>query len=184
MIQRYTIEAFRGVLAGGDCQVIDVREAAEFEAARLGGARLAPLSVIEEHASSIDRSRPVYLLCSSGNRAGKAADRLQALGFNDLRVIEGGLQAWMATGHPVERGQGGVWPLERQVRFMAGGLVLISALLAWLVHPAFVWLSGFIGAGLVFSAVTDTCGMAMMLAKMPWNQRSNSTNPGCAPRGV
>ena len=80
------------------------------------------------------------------------------------------MQAWAATGLPIERGTGRVWALERQVRFVAGLLVLLGVLLS-LVSPWFVLLSGFIGAGLTFSAVTDTCGMGMMLARMPWNRK-------------
>lgn len=174
-IQRCTIDEFRNALAAG-CQAIDVREFSEFESERVAGARLAPLSAFDQHAHLIERDRAVFLLCRSGSRAGKAAERLSQLGYNDLRVVEGGMLAWMAAGHPVERGNRNVWSLERQVRFAAGSLTLIGALLAWLVHPAFIALSGFIGAGLVFAAVTDTCGMAMILARMPWNQRGKETS--------
>ncbi len=185
LIRRCAIDEFRSVLTGNsDCQVVDVREYSEFEAERVSGARLVPLSSFDKQANAIDRDHPVYLLCRSGNRAGKAAEKLSQLGYTDVRVVEGGMQAWIAAGYPVERGASRVWPLERQVRFVAGSLVLIGALLAWFVHPAFVWLSGFIGAGLVFAAVTDTCGMAMTLARMPWNQKAKSDSQACAPSGV
>lgn len=173
--QQCTIEEFNAALAG-ECQVVDVREAAEYESERIAGAKLIPLSLFDQRAEAIERGRPVYLLCRSGNRAGKAAERLHRLGYEDVRVVEGGLLAWIAAGHPVERGSRSVWSLERQVRFAAGVLVLIGVFLAWLVHPGFIALSGIIGAGLVFAAVTDTCGMAMALARMPWNQRGQG-NP-------
>jgi hypothetical protein len=89
-----------------------------------------------------------------------------------VRIVEGGIQAWVAAGYPVERGTSRVWSLERQVRFAAGTGVLVGVGLAWVVHPWFIALAAFVGAGLVFSAVTDTCGMALMLARMPWNQQS------------
>ncbi len=181
VIQRCAIGEFAVALSNGDnCQVVDVREYSEYETERVAGARLVPLSTFDRQVGEIDRHRPVYLLCRSGKRAGMAAEKLHQLGYDDVRVVEGGMQAWTAAGHPVERGGSNVWSLERQVRFVAGSLVVIGALLAWLVHPAFIWLSAFIGAGLVFAAVTDTCGMAMMLARMPWNQRPKSQSQTCA----
>jgi hypothetical protein len=86
-----------------------------------------------------------------------------------VQNVEGGTEACVALGLPVVRGRQAI-SLERQVRITAGSLVLIGAILAWLVHPAFIALSGLIGAGLVFSGVTDTCGMGLLLARMPWNQ--------------
>ena len=95
-------------------------------------------------------------------------------------MIDGGLQGWVAAGLPIERGTGRVWSLERQVRFVAGLFVLTGILLS-LISPWFVTLSAFVGAGLTFSAITDTCGMAMMLARMPWNQRPKSqSDMACA----
>jgi rhodanese-related sulfurtransferase len=162
-------EAWAALINGRGCQLVDVREFSEYEAERVAEAVLAPLSALEQNAGVIDRSRPVYLLCRSGKRAGQAAERLARLGYSDLRVIDGGLQAWAAAGLPVERGAGRVWALERQVRFLAGLLVLAGVLLS-LISPWFILIAGFIGAGLTFSAVTDTCGMGMMLARMPWNR--------------
>ena len=98
-----------------------------------------------------------------------ACEKFVAAGYENVVNVEGGTQAWEAAGFPVKRGKKTV-SLERQVRILAGALVLLGALLAWFVHPAFVLLSGFIGTGLVFAGVTDTCGMAMALAKMPWNR--------------
>lgn len=173
-ISRCTPEEARAAAGGArECQLVDVREFSEYEAERVAGATLAPLSRLEENAAQIARDRPVYLMCRSGKRAGQAAERLARLGYGDLRVIDGGLQAWAAAGLPVERGAGRVWSLERQVRFVAGLLVLAGVLLS-LVSPWFILLSGFVGAGLMFSAVTDTCGMGMMLARMPWNRQPKS----------
>jgi rhodanese-related sulfurtransferase len=171
-LQRVTTETLERQLAQDkDCQVIDVREFAEYDTEHIAGARLVPLSKFEQQAGTIDRERPVYVVCRSGTRAAQAAERLQQLGHPDVRILEGGLQAWLAAGYAVERGVRRVWSLERQVRGVAGGLVLMGALFTWLVHPGFVALPAFIGAGLLFAAITDTCGMAMLLARMPWNQQ-------------
>ena len=89
----------------------------------------------------------------------------------------------MESGLPVVRGKKAI-SLERQVRIAAGLLVLLGAVLGWLVHPAFVGLSAFVGAGLVFAGVTDTCGMGMLLARMPWNQVNEGAAACCAPKEV
>jgi rhodanese-related sulfurtransferase len=89
-------------------------------------------------------------------------------------VVEGGTEAWIAAGLPVDRGTVTAISLERQVRIAAGALVLLGVLLGWLVHPAFFGLSGFVGAGLVFAGITDFCGMGLLLARMPWNNRAHA----------
>ncbi len=114
-------------------------------------------------------SGPVYLLCASGIRATKAAEQLKRAGLDDVVVVEGGTNAWAAAGLPVVRGRKTI-SIERQVRIGAGTLVLIGTGLGWFVHPAFFILSAFVGAGLVFAGVTDICGMAIVLAKAPWNR--------------
>lgn len=92
--------------------------------------------------------------------------------------VEGGTLAWEGAGLPVVRGRR-VISLERQVRIAAGALVVAGVLLGWLVHPAFLGLSAFVGAGLVFAGVTDTCGMGLLLARMPWN-RIEKCGPSCS----
>lgn len=161
------------IQADGECQVIDVREFPEFEAEKIHNSKLMPLSNFEKHADEIDHAKPVYLMCRSGNRARQAADRLLRKGFTDVHVIEGGMQAWKEANLPIIKGESKVWSLERQVRFTAGSIVLIGVLLSVFLWQPLIWISGFIGAGLVFSALTDTCGMGMVLARMPWNQQKN-----------
>jgi rhodanese-related sulfurtransferase len=172
MIKKATVNEINKMLeSGGECQVIDVREFSEFDSERIADAQLMPLSNFEKHAEEIDHSKPVYLMCRSGNRARQAAERLAKKGFTDVHVIEGGMLAWQQANLPTLKGESKIWSLERQVRFVAGLLVLIGGVLALLIHPFFIGLSIFVGAGLVFAAVTDTCGMAMMLARMPWNRQ-------------
>lgn len=155
----------------GEVQTVDVRESAEYASERLAGTISIPLSNMDEAAvTRLNKEKPVYLLCRSGNRACQAAEKLERLGFSDLYVVEGGLSAWMQSGKSVEKGSSRIWSLERQVRFAAGAMVLAGIGLSYILHPAWIGLSLFVAAGLIFSAVTDTCGMAMMLAKCPWNQ--------------
>jgi rhodanese-related sulfurtransferase len=151
-------------------QIIDVREYSEYASEHVAGTKLVPLSALDKNFKEINPQQPAYLLCRSSARATQAANKLAANGFANLTVVEGGIMAWKAAGFPVESGSSKVWSLERQVRFTAGLIVLLGVLLSYFVHPYFIALSGFIGAGLVFSSVTDTCGMGMVLAKMPWNQ--------------
>lgn len=175
MIRESTVHEINELLdTGGECQVIDVREFSEFSNERIADAQLMPLSNFEKHSAEIDHSKPVYLMCRSGNRAKQAAEKLLNKGFTDIHVIEGGMGAWAAANLPVIKGGSKVWSLERQVRFAAGMLVLGGVLLGVFVWPYLILISGFVGAGLMFSAVTDTCGMGMALARMPWNQASSN----------
>lgn len=172
MIKQATVQEVNQMLDGdGECQVIDVREFSEFNSERIAEAQLMPLSNFEKHADEIDHSKPVYLMCRSGNRAKQAADKLVKKGFTDIHVVEGGMVAWAGANLPLVKGESKVWSLERQVRFAAGGFVLTGILLSVFASPYFILLSAFIGAGLMFSALTDTCGMGMILARMPWNKR-------------
>lgn len=174
MIKQTSVQEINELINGGAPQVIDVREYGEFEAEKVHQAKLVPLSNFERRAEEIDRSQPVYLMCRSGNRAKQAAEKLIKRGFSDVHVVEGGMQAWSQAGFPTIKGASKVWSLERQVRFAAGSLVVVGVVLSLLIHPYLIALSAFVGAGLVFAAVTDTCGMAMMLAKMPWNKESGA----------
>lgn len=172
MIKQATVHEINELLdSGGECQVIDVREFSEFNSERIADAQLMPLSNFEKHADEIDHSKPVYLMCRSGNRATQAAEKLAAKGFTDIHVVKGGMTAWAGADLPIVKGESKVWSLERQVRFAAGLFVLTGVVLGFAVSPYLFLLSGFVGAGLIFAAVTDTCGMAMVLARMPWNQK-------------
>ncbi len=177
-IKQATVHEINELLdGGGECQVIDVREFSEFNSERIADAQLMPLSNFEKHADEIDHTKPVYLMCRSGNRAKNAAEKLAAKGFTDIHVVQGGMVAWAGANLPVVKGESKVWSLERQVRFAAGLFVLSGVLLSLFVSPYLLLLSAFVGAGLMFSALTDTCGMGMILAKMPWNKAPASCEP-------
>jgi len=156
--------------------IIDVRTPVEFAEVHVPAARSVPLDSLKPetlHASQhFSIEKPVYILCRSGQRATKAADQLSKAGFPNSIVVEGGTLAWIAAGLPVTRGATKVISLERQVRIAAGSIVLAGVLLSQFVNPAFVWLSGFVGAGLIFAGISDWCGMGLLLAKAPWNQKA------------
>ena len=159
-------------------QLVDVREHPEFAAGRIAGARLLPLGELERRVAELDRSRPVVCVCRSGRRSAQAAEKLVALGFSRVHQLDGGLLAWEQAGLPVEKDAHAPWALERQVRFAAGLLVLAGLGLS-LIWPVAVALSWFVGAGLVFAAVTDWCGMGLLLAKLPWNRSPGNSRGSC-----
>jgi rhodanese-related sulfurtransferase len=152
-------------------RVLDVRTAGEFESAHIRGAYNVPLDTLGEHATEIRAAvaDPVVLVCQSGARARRADEALRAAGMPNLHVLDGGLNGWLSEGRPVER----VRPrmsLERQVRIAAGAMTATGALLALAVDPLFALLPAFVGSGLVFAGVTDTCAMGMLLARLPYNR--------------
>lgn len=152
--------------------LLDVRTPAEFEEAHIAGSVLHPLGDLD--AAEVNRlaqgKKNCVVICRSGNRARQAAEKLTPQDLPQLSILEGGIQAWEKAGLPLNRGAK-TMSLERQVRIAAGALVFIGAILGYFVHPAWIALSGFVGAGLVFAGITDTCGMGMLIARMPWNNR-------------
>jgi rhodanese-related sulfurtransferase len=173
-------EVFRLQQSGQPLELIDVRTPVEYREMHAVGARLTPLDRLDPEALERERTPgcTLYVLCRSGGRARQACEKLLAAGHRDVVCIEGGTLAWEKEGLPVERGRKAM-SLERQVRIAAGSLVLLGAVLGWLVHPLGMGLSAFVGAGLVFAGVTDTCGMGLLLARMPWNQ-VREDKPTCA----
>jgi rhodanese-related sulfurtransferase len=167
---------------GKSIDLIDVRTAPEYGEVHVPVARNIPLDQLDPaaimQARNGSQAEPLYLICKTGTRAVMAGAKFVQAGFNNVILVEGGTQAWADSGLPVIRGKKAM-SLERQVRIVAGSIVLIGAGLGYFVHPAFIGLSAFIGAGLVFAGITDTCGMGMMLSKMPWN-RARTTPAQCS----
>lgn len=151
--------------------VIDVRTPGEFKAAHVKGAQLRPLDQLDAAAfcETYGTEEPVYVLCQSGQRANIAAEKLVGAGHRNIIVVEGGTAAAIEHGLDINYGKGTL-SIERQVRIAAGSLVFVGTLLGLFVHGGFFAIPTFIGAGLVFAGVTDSCGMGMMLAKCPWNR--------------
>jgi len=155
---------------GESVNLIDVRTPAEYAQIHIPGAKLYPLDQIKSGELMVEpNGKTTYVTCRTGRRATEAINYLRGHGVDNLVLLDGGTQAWTHENLPVV-GSGGM-SLERQVRIGAGALVLIGAALGALVHPGFYALSAFVGAGLLFAGLTDWCGMAMLLAKMPWNRR-------------
>lgn len=151
--------------------LIDVRTPGEFESARLPHSVNRPLDRIDEHVDElrqlIDLGRPVVLVCQSGNRAMEAQQKLAVAGL-PTDVLTGGVEGWRNDGRDVIVDVAR-WDLNRQVRFVAGSVVLASTLAGTVFPPARV-VAGAVGLGLASSAVTNTCGMAMVLARLPYNR--------------
>jgi rhodanese-related sulfurtransferase len=156
--------------AGGQAPaLLDVRSPAEFETVHIPGSHNVPLDDLDDAAERLtDTARDVVVVCQSGQRSQQAQRKLLAAGATNVHVLDGGLQAWEQADGDVVRGKE-KWALERQVRLVAGSLVLLGVIGA-LVHPAAILLSAFVGAGLVFAALTNTCGMAHLLARLPYNR--------------
>ena len=159
--------------AQGSIEVIDVRTPVEFRGVHIEFARNVPLNRLDPQQLMKQRNgsadQPLYLLCKSGNRASIALKKFTDAGFSNIVNVEGGTDAWVAAGLPVVRGKQTI-SLERQGRIVAGGLAAAGAIaalatgqVAWAIIPAFV------GSGLVFAGVTDSCLLGLLLAKMPWN---------------
>lgn len=151
-------------------RILDVRTGGEFETVHIPGSYNVPLDTLHEHASDLaDVERPVVLVCQSGARAGTAHERLSNEGKRNLRILDGGMTAWMSTGGDVIQSASPRWAMDRQVRFVAGSLVL-TAVLASVLSPKAKWAAAGVGAGLFYSAVSNTCAMASLLAKLPYNK--------------
>ena len=156
----------------GAPRLLDVRTPAEFETAHIAGAYNVPLDTLKEHRENIAGylDEDVVLVCRSGQRAGQAEQALAGVGLPNVRVLEGGMQAWEKAGGPVRLGRQR-WELERQVRLAAGSLVF-GSVVASTVAPRLKWLAGGVGAGLGLAAVSNTCAMGAVLSRLPYNRGS------------
>ena len=176
MPARLDVATLREWLDSGDLdtreapRVLDVRTAAEFRTVHIPGSYNVPLDLLREHRGELSRhlEQDVVLVCRSGARAGQAETLLADTGLPNVHVLDGGLLAWQRTDAPVNRGSAR-WDLERQVRLVAGGLVLAGVLASVLV-PAMKWLSAAVGGGLAMAALTDSCVMGLLLSKLPYNR--------------
>ena len=177
-------DELKTLLDKGDCCLVDVREPIEHAEEHVVGARLMPLGEIEQRVHEIARDQPLVIMCRSGKRGGQAVAKLQAQGFSNVRNLEGGLLAWKEAGQPVGSSAQKVFPLMQQVQITIGLGVLTGVILSRTVHPDWVFLSAFFGAGLVFAGSTGWCGMAITMSKMPWNRvsgLSSCASGSCSP---
>ncbi|MCK9902166.1 sulfurtransferase [Parafrankia colletiae] len=158
------------IATAGAPRLIDVRTPGEFETVHIPGSYNVPLDILREHRDELRAhlDEQVVLVCRSGQRAAAAEQALATAGLPNLRILDGGINAWQAAGAPV---RGGVprWDLERQVRLVAGSLVL-GAVLTSVAVPAAKWAAAAVGAGLTFAALSNTCAMGSLLARLPYNR--------------
>ena len=170
------VPTLRELAANGDGpRLIDVRTPGEFAAGHIEGAYNVPLDLLREHRDELRHhlDETVVLICRSGTRAAQAEQALAAAGMPNLRILDGGMVAWEAAGAPVRRPRPR-WDLERQVRLVAGALVL-AAVVVGAVFPPVTWLAAIVGGGLTVAALTNTCLMGMLLTKLPYNRGPRAT---------
>ncbi|MEO1992136.1 MAG: rhodanese-like domain-containing protein [Pirellulales bacterium] len=182
MVQTILAQAFAELLRGNDTvTLIDVRTPAEFEEVHVDGAQNIPLDQINPEiirSTYPDTSETLYFICRSGGRSKQACEKMLACGIANVMSIEGGTAGCEFAGVPVQRGRRTI-SLDRQVRIITGLLVAVGAALSAF-GPNAMWrligagLAGFVGCGLAFAGMTDTCGLALCLSKMPWNRRSSA----------
>lgn len=163
-----------------DLELIDVRTPAEFRELHALPARNVPLDRLDPHAVMRDRrgssGQPVDVICRTGSRSAQACRRFHDAGYSNVVSVEGGRLAWERSGLPVVCGRPTI-SLERQVRIVAGSVLLLGTILGVLLHWSFLAIPAIVGTGLLLVGLTDTCGLALLLAKMPWNQAKEASSP-------
>ena len=160
-------------------QWIDVRSATEFSSGHIPRAVNIPMDQIETRVADLLPTAPILLVCQSGKRARMVAGLLQPC-RKDVSVLEGGTAAWQSAGLPIVVNTRSRWSLERQVRLVAGLLILAALLLSETISPYWLGLAAFVGLGLTFAGATDLCLMAALLIRLPWNRtRSTATTQTC-----
>lgn len=152
--------------------LVDIRGPDEFARERIPGAENRPL----DRLSGVDGGNGIAIFhCRSGQRTSMNAAKLAEAASCDAYIVEGGIEAWKRAGLPVERDRSQPIELQRQVMIAAGSLVLLGVGLGQFVDPAFYLLTAVVGAGLTFAGVSGWCGMAKVLAVMPWNRAAASS---------
>ncbi|WP_426357363.1 rhodanese-like domain-containing protein [Pseudocolwellia sp. HL-MZ19] len=158
-------------LNDGEATIIDVREPAEFANKHIQGATLLPLGKITADDLP-DTKNKIVIYCQKGARGNSACIKITEQN-NDVVIynLTGGIEAWEAEGNPVKQGKSKVLPLDRQVQITIGSLALLGSSTGYLYDPVFMFIPAFLGAGLLFAGLSGTCGLAIIMAKMPWNQK-------------
>lgn len=152
-----------------DSLIVDVRTPAEYRSEHIASAENIPLDQIDKHLEQLKGYKTIYVHCRSGARSTQACEKLHQHQLDNMVNVEGGIAAWSSAGFQTIKGKKS-YSIMQQVQITAGGLAFAGALLAHFYDPRFIWLSGFVGAGLLFAGLTGTCAMASCLSKMPWNK--------------
>lgn len=165
------------VAMGEPLLLVDVRSPAEYGEAHVPFAVNQPLPDLDAHALRAEaekNGRRLVFICKSGARGRSACEKVLAAGISSVFNVDGGTGAWIDAGLPVARGAKS-FSVERQTRIAIGLMVLLGIALGALVHPYFLGISAFFGAGLVYAGLSDSCMLGLLIASMPWNRRK----PGC-----
>jgi len=164
-------EALSAAEKNPNVKLLDVRTAMEFSQVHIRDSINVPIDMLSAKAGDLSKSgQNLIVLCRTGNRSPMAADMLMQSGLHGIQVMRGGITQWQKEGLPVIKGEGGL-SLERQVRIIAGSLVLLGILLSWFINTAFIFISLFVSCGLIFAGITDSCLMGMLLMKLPYNKK-------------
>jgi rhodanese-related sulfurtransferase len=170
-IKNIDSETLKKWLDNNEAVIVDVREPAEYQANKINGSSLIPLANICKKSLPQCQNKKLVLHCHSGKRSQSACQKLLAED-SDLEIynLEGGISAWIVAGNAAQKSGSFFLPLDRQVQLAIGLGVLAGSLLGYFVHPAFCFLAAFFGAGLSFAGLSGYCGLAILMAKMPWNR--------------
>ena len=185
MINKISAAELANMQARGSAQLIDICSPTEYASGHVPGALNIPMEQIGARIADLRIGSPVVLICKSGQRACATAQLIRA-SRTDVLVLDGGTRAWRESGEQIVVNARAGWSLERQVRLGAGLLILIGVVLSLVWNRGWVGLSAFVGLGLTFAGLTDICGMAFLLTKMPWNKARRESPPetardhGCA----
>ena len=162
------------LLAAGRAVLFDIREPDEFARRHVKGARLTPLASLASAPPAVAKGQIAIFTCRSGMRTAANCGRLAGLVDGPAFILDGGVDGWASAGLPLMEDRKAPLELTRQVQIAAGSLVLLGLALGFLVHPGFFGLSAFVGAGLTLSGATGDCGMARLMAAMPWNRQAGA----------
>lgn len=174
MIKSVDAKTAKEWLSKNEAIIVDVREPGEYAAIHIAGAKLIPIGTINNEKLPELNNKKLIIHCHLGRRGETACEKL-LLGNSNLDIynLEGGITAWEKAGFDVEKTGRKFLSIERQVQMTIGSGVLIGLILGYLIHPGFLFLSAFFGAGLLFAGITGSCGLAILIGKMPWNQKNN-----------
>lgn len=179
-IKSINAETLKDWMASGDAVLVDVREQGEHVAEKIEGAHLVPLGTVSTSALPTCEGKKLVLHCRSGKRSGEACKKLLAEN-PDLEIfqLEGGISAWRAAGQGTISSGTFFLPLDQQVQLTLGVVLVVASLLGAVFSPTWFWLTGLVGTGLMVAGLTGFCGLAKIMAKMPWNQ-GGGPGPSCA----
>jgi len=173
VVNKITAAELANMRAGGSAQLIDICSPTEYASGHVPGAINIPMEQLGARIADLRIDSTVVLICKSGQRACASAQLLKA-SRTDVLVLDGGTRAWRKSGGQIVVNTRTGWSLERQVRLGAGLLVLVGVVLSVVWNRGWIGLSAFVGLGLTFAGLTDVCGMAFLLTKMPWNKARES----------